>query len=169
MPPASGRWPGSAARFDVLVVVGEPREALDGPEGVGARGVIFLSDEPGAASRLAAAGLRAWGLLGLDTGAAALAAAVRAVHAGLIVSAPGSAAGPSPIVRPPGEAPRLTPREREVLDLLARGLSNKQIAWELGVSEGTVKYHVAALYAKLGASNRTEALRLGIERGVLSL
>jgi DNA-binding NarL/FixJ family response regulator len=56
-----------------------------------------------------------------------------------------------------------------VLALLARGLGNKQIAWELSVSEHTVKYHVSSLYAKLGAGSRTEALRLGIERGLLSL
>ncbi len=130
--------------------------------------VVCLSDDPGAAGRLAAAGPPAWALLGPGAGREQLAAAVRAVHRGLVVLAPPLAPGWFPS-RPAGEGPRLTPREREVLALLARGLGNKQIAWELSVSEHTVKYHVSSLYAKLGAGSRTEALRLGIERGLLSL
>ena len=121
-----------------------------------------------AAARLAAAGPPAWALLGPGAGREQLAAAVRAVHRGLVVLGPPLAPGWFPS-RPAGEGPRLTPREREVLALLARGLGNKQIAWELSVSEHTVKYHVSSLYAKLGAGSRTEALRLGIERGLLSL
>lgn len=60
--------------------------------------------------------------------------------------------------RPPGEtAPRLTPRQREVLRSLAHGASNKQMAQRFGLSEGTVKLHVAAILQALGAGNRTEA------------
>lgn len=54
-------------------------------------------------------------------------------------------------------APRLTPRQHEVLQALVRGASNKQIAQQLQLSEGTVKLHVAAILLALGASNRTEA------------
>jgi DNA-binding NarL/FixJ family response regulator len=63
----------------------------------------------------------------------------------------------------------LTPREIEVLTLLAEGLPNKAIAERLGISDQTVKFHVAAIIGKLGASNRTEAVRLAVRRGVIAL
>ncbi|MEQ1758638.1 MAG: LuxR C-terminal-related transcriptional regulator [Vicinamibacterales bacterium] len=63
----------------------------------------------------------------------------------------------------------LTPRELDVLDLLALGLSNRAIAERLGISDQTVKFHVAALSGKLGASNRTSAVRLAMERGLVTL
>jgi DNA-binding NarL/FixJ family response regulator len=151
-----------------------------GPAYGGVPAVVCLSEDPDAAARLAASGPPAWALLGPGAGREQLAAAVRAVHRGLVVLGPPLAPGwfPSPAAGgtrggpaqgPAGDRPRLTPREREVLALLAQGLGNKQIAWELSVSEHTVKYHVSSLYAKLGAGSRTEALRLGIERGLLSL
>ena len=172
--PLNARRPGPGV--DVLVVAegrgltaGDAAGGGDGLAGYGgARAVVCLSNDPDAAARLASSGPPAWALLGPGAGRAQLAAAVRAVHRGLVVLGPPLAPGWFPS-RPAGERPRLTPREREVLALLARGLGNKQIAWELSVSEHTVKYHVSALYAKLGAGSRTEALRLGIERGLLSL
>ena len=63
----------------------------------------------------------------------------------------------------------LTTREREVLALMARGLPNKQIAARLSISLHTVKFHVASVLAKLGASSRTEAVTLGARRGAVSL
>ncbi len=197
----SGRSPGSPAPrpdFDVLVVaegrgLALGRDAWGAPAGggdsvpaySGARALVCLSEDPGAAARLASSGPPAWALLGPGAGREQLAAAVRAVHRGLVVLGPPLAPGWFP-ARPAGrlagdplgrstgegqagEPPRLTPREREVLALLAQGLGNKQIAWELSVSEHTVKYHISSLYAKLGAGSRTDALRLGIERGLLSL
>jgi DNA-binding NarL/FixJ family response regulator len=72
-----------------------------------------------------------------------------------------------------GAAPRgeivLTPRESSVLQLLARGRSNKQIAATLGVSERTVKFHVSALFTKLGATNRTEAVTRAVQAGLATL
>jgi DNA-binding NarL/FixJ family response regulator len=62
----------------------------------------------------------------------------------------------------------LTPRELEVLELLAQGLPNKAIAQRLGISDQTVKFHVAALSGKLGASNRTRTVRLAMERGLVT-
>lgn len=67
----------------------------------------------------------------------------------------------------PGEA--MTPREREVLDLLGEGLSNRAIAERLGISTHTVKFHVAAIYGKLGATTRAEAVRRAFRRGLLTL
>ncbi len=63
----------------------------------------------------------------------------------------------------------LTPRELEVLDLLAEGLPNKAIAARLGISDQTVKFHVGSISAKLGASNRTDAVRRAVRRGLLTL
>jgi DNA-binding NarL/FixJ family response regulator len=57
--------------------------------------------------------------------------------------------------------PRLTPRQRDVLKLLLRGASTKEIARELALGEGTVKVHLAGLYRALGARNRTEATAIG--------
>jgi DNA-binding NarL/FixJ family response regulator len=59
----------------------------------------------------------------------------------------------------------LTERERQVLQLAAEGLANKQIASRLEISENTVKFHLSSLYAKLGATSRTEAVRAGARRG----
>jgi DNA-binding NarL/FixJ family response regulator len=63
----------------------------------------------------------------------------------------------------------LTAREIEVLELLAEGLANKAIADRLGISDQTVKFHVAAISAKLGAANRTDAVRRAVRRGLIIL
>ncbi|MGB2714520.1 MAG: LuxR C-terminal-related transcriptional regulator [Vicinamibacterales bacterium] len=63
----------------------------------------------------------------------------------------------------------LTARESQVLDRLAKGLSNKMIAADLRISDETVKFHLAAIFGKLGASNRTDAVRLAIGRGLVSI
>ena len=63
----------------------------------------------------------------------------------------------------------LTHRELEVLDLLAEGLANKGIAERLGISDQTVKFHVASIMGKLGTSNRVETVRRAVRRGLLSL
>ena len=66
-------------------------------------------------------------------------------------------------------AEALTAREREVLELLSRGLPNKLIARRLQISEHTVKFHVSSIYAKLGASSRTDAVSRGVRRGLITL
>jgi two-component system, NarL family, response regulator YdfI len=63
----------------------------------------------------------------------------------------------------------LTPREAQILSLVADGLSNKAIAAKLGVSDETVKFHLASVFSKLGASNRTDAVRQAIRRGLIPL
>lgn len=63
----------------------------------------------------------------------------------------------------------LTRREREVLLMIAEGLSNKAIAYELGISTHTVKFHVASTMQKLGAASRTEAVTLGLRLGLIFL
>ena len=64
---------------------------------------------------------------------------------------------------------KLTPRELQVLRMLADGLGNKQIAAQLGLSDHTAKFHVAQILAKLGATSRTEAVTIGIRRGLVPL
>jgi DNA-binding NarL/FixJ family response regulator len=68
-----------------------------------------------------------------------------------------------PVVEP------LTSREIQVLERLAEGLSNKAIAARLGISDQTVKFHVAAIAGKLGAHNRTDAVRRAVRRGLVTL
>ena len=100
-----------------------------------------------------------------------LARAVRAAHNGEALLDPSVAARlVEAIAQPAGEEPRdeLTPREREVLELIGRGLSNKRIALELGVSEKTVKTHVGHLLAKLGVTDRTQAALRAVRSGLLS-
>jgi DNA-binding NarL/FixJ family response regulator len=66
-------------------------------------------------------------------------------------------------------AEALTHREVQVLELLAEGLPNKAIAVRLGISDQTVKFHVASILAKLAASNRTDAVRRAVRRGLIAL
>jgi DNA-binding NarL/FixJ family response regulator len=63
----------------------------------------------------------------------------------------------------------LTPREIQVIELLAEGLSNKAIAARLGISDQTVKFHLASILGKLGAANRTDAVRRAVRRGLVTL
>lgn len=99
----------------------------------------------------------------------ALIAAVHAAAAGLIVLDPTIAGATGVHTHGPisPEAEALTPREREVLQLVAEGLPNKAIARELGISEHTAKFHVGSLLGKLGAGSRTEAVTLATRRGIL--
>ena len=131
----------------------------DGPPAV----ALLLDEEPAAA--VLAAGAR--GLLFRDADAGRLAAALRALARGLLVF---DDALLPPLLRP-APAPQaqpdpLTPREHEVLQLLAQGLSNRRIAERLGISEHTAKFHVNSIVGKLGAQTRTDAAiraaRLGL-------
>ena len=69
----------------------------------------------------------------------------------------------------PAKAEALTPREIEVLELVAEGLPNKVIATRLGISDQTVKFHLSSIIGKLGASNRTDAVRRAMRRGMITL
>jgi NarL family two-component system response regulator YdfI len=111
------------------------------------------------------------GILPLDATPDEIEGAVRAVQAGLVVTTSAAMAELLPDAHPAVEAlaEPLSDRELEVLDLLAEGLSNKLIAQGLSISEHTVKTHVASIFGKLGASSRTEAVSLGIRRGLVML
>jgi two-component system, NarL family, nitrate/nitrite response regulator NarL len=110
------------------------------------------------------------GVLPRDVGAAQLDAALRAVAAGLVVRAPGLL--PPDGFRAAGDEippPVLTPREAEILTLVGQGMSNKAVARQLGISVHTVKFHLEALFAKLDATSRAEAVAKGLRGGVIEL
>jgi DNA-binding NarL/FixJ family response regulator len=117
-------------------------------------------------------GRQAGGVIAPDAGAETVVAALHAVHQGLHVVDPDVvqvdlAAGASSDAE---AAPSmLSPREREVLGLVAAGLPNKAIARTLGISDHTVKFHVSSVLTKLGASSRTEAVTLATRQGILAL
>jgi two-component system, NarL family, nitrate/nitrite response regulator NarL len=167
------------ARPDVVLLddsVGEGTrmlEALAGSE----TGLVLLGEQRAGYQLLAGSSLPGWAYLLKEADRAEIAGAVRAVAAGLVVLdrslAPYLTAalllrtntdGEPPL---PGEA--LTPREREVLQLMAQGLPNREIAARLFISPHTVKFHVASILAKLGAASRTEAVTLGARRGYVLL
>lgn len=99
--------------------------------------------------------------------AAEIAGAIRTVHAGDSVLAPSVAARVVASVRPREGRTRLSGREREVLGLLAEGLTTKEMARRLGITERTVKFHVHSLCAKLGAANRAQAVALATQQHLL--
>jgi len=130
--------------------------------------LIALSEDPAGAwtSASRARGLRA--SLPLHATAEELAGAVRAVHAGLFVLHP-EVLVPSAAGHPAAAGTPLTVREREILELMADGASNRAIAARLAISRHTVKFHVASILAKLGAASRTEAVALALRGGLLAV
>jgi NarL family two-component system response regulator YdfI len=136
--------------------------------------VIVLSEQPKTAwlSKALRAGVRA--VLPRDVAPEQLRAALEAAAAGLVIIHPSeldtvfsATVGPSAPLDELLEP--LTRREREVLQMLAAGLANKEIAARLAISDHTVKFHVASILGKLGASTRTEAVSAGIRRGLVML
>jgi DNA-binding NarL/FixJ family response regulator len=96
---------------------------------------------------------------------AAARAAGYSADAFIVAPTPGTDRGPVADV----EEEPLTRRELEVLELLALGLPNKAIAARLDISDQTVKSHVASICGKLGAANRTDAVRIAVRRGLVTL
>ncbi len=135
--------------------------------------VVLLLDsaESGLIDSALRSGIR--GVISADATPQEIESALYAANAGLVVTIPAALAE---LLQPlTGElateelAERLSERELQVLDLLAEGLSNKLLAHRLNISEHTVKTHVASIFAKLGASSRTEAVSKAIRRGLVML
>lgn len=137
-----------AARFRVLVLTSATDPALaDRAMHSGASGVVYKDIDPDALVR-----------------------AIRSVHDGNVLLAMGAATslrGRSPARA--GSLDSLTPREREVLALIAGGRSNREIARALGVSEKTVKAHVSSVLGKLGVQDRTQAAVFAVRHGVAAV
>jgi DNA-binding CsgD family transcriptional regulator/galactitol-specific phosphotransferase system IIB component len=114
--------------------------------------------------------VRAW--LPMDSSGAELAAAIFAVANDLVVLTPEQSKRWLSARRTESDSvliETLTRRELQVLRMLADGLGNKEIAQQLGISDHTAKFHVAQILAKLGAGSRTEAVALGIRRGLVPI
>jgi len=126
--------------------------------------VVLIADA-GQAEAAIAAGAR--GVVLRDRVGPSLLAALAAVGQGLTVL--DGPLAPRPTRQRQELAEPLTPREREVLELMTAGLSNKQIAAELGISEHTAKFHVNGVLDKCDAETRTEAVVTAVRRGIISL
>ena len=127
---------------------------------------VLLAAEPNGAMVRNAAHMKIHSVLPMEVTARQLVAAISATVAGFAVTLPRPSAGV-------GEAMRitedLTTREVEVLRLMARGQTNKQLAAQLKISEHTAKFHVSSVLSKLGARTRTEAVTIGMTRGLVAI
>jgi two-component system, NarL family, response regulator YdfI len=163
----------------VLIEIGadaheELLNALEDTEIAREYAVVVLSEQPKAdwLSRALRAGVRA--VLPREVTPEQLSAALEAAAAGLVVVHPSEVnavlPAPAALSLPIRDLPEpLTPREREVLQMISAGLGNKEIAGRLSISEHTVKFHVASILGKLGAATRTEAVSIGIRHGLVLL
>ncbi len=137
--------------------------------------LIVLVDHPpaGWSAEALRAGIRA--VLPSDVSPGQLVAALQAAALGLVVMHPSEISAAIPAGAPASRplvaelAEPLTRREREVLQMLASGVGNKEIAAQLAISEHTVKFHVTSILGKLGAGSRTEAVSLAIRLGLILL
>ncbi len=164
--------------IDVLVAeLDEPGEEFPSelalPAGLA---IVLLVDPPLPDWSTEALRLGVRGLLPREVDATELASAVRAASVGLVTVHPQfldelltPSGGNTRDALRPGPEQSLSSREVEVLRMLADGLGNKIIAYRLGISEHTVKFHVASIMAKLNAGSRTEAVTQGIRRGLILL
>jgi DNA-binding NarL/FixJ family response regulator len=160
---------------DVLVASSSNTEALRALLEQSLPAMLLLTSDPDEVLSVAQSSLPVWGVLPEEASEEEILAAIHALGEGLIVGSPSLLTGLRASSQPisleslePLEEP-LTNRELEILQFIAQGLANKQIALQLEISEHTVKFHLSSIYAKLGATNRTEAVNIGIRRGLISL
>ena len=134
--------------------------------------IVLLTNERHPAWTPEAIRLGVRALLARDASPAEILAAVEAAASGLAVVDPReletllAANPPAPLS---AETPSLTARELEVLRMMAEGEANKAIAWKLGISDHTAKFHVASILNKLNAGSRTEAVTIGVRKGLILL
>ncbi|GAA0500571.1 response regulator transcription factor [Deinococcus depolymerans] len=170
------RGPADGGPADVLIV---DDAWLADPDALGGHPALVAIGSGVWAALLPDLSAGGWAALGADATPAELLAGVLGAAAGLAVLPPALLPSPAPEAPtdlqdddaagvPAGDV-SLTPRERDVLALLAEGLSNKRAARDLGVSESTVKFHVQALYSKLGVQSRAGAVARGIALGLVSV
>ena len=137
--------------------------------------IVVLTDVSDARSisRLLRNGVRA--ILSRESDPEDVLSAIYAAYDGLVLlSRPAAESltavyGDQPLEDEAGLSEEITPRETDVLRMLAEGLVNKDIAVRLGISEHTVKFHISSILDKLGAATRTEAVTLGIRRGIIPI
>jgi DNA-binding NarL/FixJ family response regulator len=127
---------------------------------------VLLAADSGIGMVRSAGRMKIYSVLPMEATVQQLAAAIAATVAGFAVTLPRSAAEPTDTMVITED---LTAREVEVLRLMARGYRNKQVAALLGISEHTAKFHVSSVLAKLGARTRTEAVTIGVTRGLVAV
>jgi DNA-binding NarL/FixJ family response regulator len=127
---------------------------------------VLLADLANTAMVRNAARMKIYSVLPMEATTHQLVVAIAATVAGFAVTLPRPPAGPPEATR---IAEDLTAREVEVLRLMARGYRNKQLASALNISEHTAKFHVSSVLAKLGARTRTEAVTIGVTRGLVAI
>ena len=135
---------------------------------------VVLIDEPSADWTAHALRSGARAILPRDSGMDEILSAIQAAYAGLVLLDPEvtqslAARIPASPAQPATALDDLTPREIEVLRMLAEGLGNRDMAARLGISDHTVKFHISSILDKLGASTRTEAVTIGIRMGIILL
>ena len=164
---------GDPFAFEIDVIVSD--DALPERSGLNSPAIVLISDLEQPPTRLLEA--RGWALMPSDASASELRAAVIAsaqnlavlpahIAANLIALEPEPGLGRAEMDDTPEE---LTARERDVLEWLALGYSNKRIAKQLEIAESTVKFHIAAIYAKFNVSSRVEAVGIAARRGLIAL
>jgi len=131
--------------------------------------VVLLTDDTERAWMVEALRSGVRGVLPRDAAASQIISAIQAASSGLVVMQAEDVEGVLASPRQPRSVESLSPREAEVLGMLAEGASNKAIAYRLGISEHTVKFHVTSIMTKLNAGSRTEAVTLGIRQGLIML
>ena len=160
-------------RADVVLADLEKSSSLPLQSPLPVPAVLLVDNpEPGWAAHALRSGVKA--ILSSDAGAEDIIPAVIAAYAGFVFLDPAYARdlvqqvrapiSPSSVVNEP-----LTPRELEVLDMLAEGLGNREIARRLGISDHTIKFHISSILDKLGAATRTEAVAMGLRLGLILL
>jgi len=162
-----------AAQLQPDVVLLDLESETSGGESA-AVSVVALIDEPSAdwTAQALRSGVKA--ILPRDSGMDEILSAIKAAHAGLVLLDPEVTQNLAARIRTPSTQSAvalddLTPREIEVLRMLAEGLGNREMAARLSISDHTVKFHVSSILDKLGAATRTEAVTIGIRMGIILL
>ena len=152
----------AAAPWDVALVDLAPGEE---PPGIAGGPLVLLADhvegETGSPEAVS--------VLPRNAPARQVEAAVAAAAAGLVVRLPGAVPQGAGFARDEPGAPLLTPREVEILAMIGEGASNKAVARRLGISAHTVKFHLEAVFRKLGVSTRAEAVARGLRQRLIEM
>jgi DNA-binding NarL/FixJ family response regulator len=168
------------ADADVLLIAGlgllqqiADRASVDHADELSHLAIVTLADERRASAVLESLPVRGWAIVPSEGSREEVIAGVMAAHAGFGAMPAAWTSRPIEVTvswaSDEGPDEPLTTREQDVLELLSLGLSNKRIGERLGISEHTVKFHVNAIYGKLGASTRTEAVNRALRRGLLRI
>ena len=149
--------------IDILVRAGPFSELQESLSDGSSTPVLFVCDKLPAAITDLVSSPGPIGAIDLEATAETVCAAAAALVQNLWVVSPGL------LNRGADETAALTPRELDVLKPTALGMANREIAWELSISENTVKFHLTSIYAKLHVNNRVSAIRAAIDRGILDI